>query len=157
MCINIIYVLVAMRWYLILKLIDLDEKASQLRREGLEQENKCEGAYVMRRCLMHLVPEYKHPARNAKGLWRKSMHSISEISLISHLSPSSKSNATTKVKIVPMTTTLTTSSISTVDIGGFTVGTNPSLPKINGIESIESIEIRVDALVLRAGMNQDIL
>ena len=43
MCINIIYVLVAMRWYLILKLIDLDEKASQLRREGLEQENKCEG------------------------------------------------------------------------------------------------------------------
>ena len=157
MCINIIYVLVAMRWYLILKLIDLDEKAIQLRREGLEQENKCEGAYVMRRCLMHLVPEYKHPARNAKGLWRKSMHSISEISLISHLPPSSKSNATTKVKIVPMTTTLTTSSISTADIGGSTVGTDPSLPKINGIESIESIEIRVDALVLRAGMNQDIL
>ena len=78
------------------------------------------------------------------------MHSIAELSLISHVSPASKSDATTKVKIVPMTTK---SSISTADIGS-TVGTAPSLLKIDGIESIE---IRVDALVLRAGMNQDIL
>ena len=75
MAINILYVVVALRWFFILKLVDLDEKAAQLRHEGLRQgDNWCTCNNLMRKCLLHFVPEYRPAAREAKVLWKLGLH-----------------------------------------------------------------------------------
>ena len=54
---NSVYVIIAFRWFLILKLIDLEARDAELHREGMDRK-KGEIGYVMEQVLKKLVPEW---------------------------------------------------------------------------------------------------
>jgi len=56
---NTVYVLVAFRWFLIIKLVDLEARDEELAREGMDRK-KGEIGWYMERALKRLVPEWYH-------------------------------------------------------------------------------------------------
>ena len=59
MALNMMYVLIAFRWFLIIKLVDLDAHEELLLQEGMDRHEYEAGA-IMERCLKRLVPEWYH-------------------------------------------------------------------------------------------------
>jgi hypothetical protein len=56
---NTIYVLIAFRWFLIIKLVDLESHAEELQLEGMTRRTFECGA-ILERCLKRMVPEWYH-------------------------------------------------------------------------------------------------
>ena len=77
MFVNVLYVLTAFRWFLILKLVDLDVRAAELREQGM-RDGKCSAAHV--KVLGHTCAN-TDPSSGCKVNVAKARLSLSEESL----------------------------------------------------------------------------
>ena len=171
MTVNIVYIITAFRWFLILKLVDLDVRAAELRSQGMEETNKCSAGYIMRRCLATLVPEYRPKTREAKKLWKmaKSGHSGQKHFINRLLSGAAsaakkrdeKDAAAKAAKAVKMAAFTKVAPVAkTIELEVTSAQKQEDLAETaptNIVRDMRSLERRVDAIMVRAGMNDAVL